>query len=57
MNEATQSFQIWLNAQEDQGFYLGKSGRLPAGAGQITFADMGMFICTHLLRTLALPIT
>ncbi|KAF8487633.1 hypothetical protein JB92DRAFT_2759088 [Gautieria morchelliformis] len=40
MNEGTQSFQIWLNAQDDQGFYLGQSGQLPSGAGQITFADM-----------------
>lgn len=34
------SFQIWLNKKE-KGYVLAKEGRLPKGAGQITFADMG----------------
>jgi hypothetical protein len=34
------TYQIWLNRKE-KGYVLAKEGRLPKGAGQVTFADMG----------------
>ncbi|KAI9092668.1 hypothetical protein DFS34DRAFT_632718 [Phlyctochytrium arcticum] len=33
------SFEVWLNTI-DQGFVFGKRGPLPAGSGQLSFADM-----------------
>ncbi|KAF8590510.1 hypothetical protein K439DRAFT_1381934 [Ramaria rubella] len=40
INGEAQQFQIWINANEDEGFYLGHAGQLLIGSGQITFADM-----------------
>jgi integrin alpha FG-GAP repeat containing protein 1 len=34
------SYQIWIN-KKDNGFELARTGSLPKGTGQITFADIG----------------
>ncbi|KAF8520193.1 hypothetical protein BU17DRAFT_46898 [Hysterangium stoloniferum] len=39
-SDGSQTFQIWLNTPETEGFHLGSTGQLPPGSGRITFADM-----------------
>jgi integrin alpha FG-GAP repeat containing protein 1 len=39
--DAQKYFEIWVNSKDD-GFVLGISSDLPEGAGQISFADIGL---------------
>jgi hypothetical protein len=41
---ADNTYEIWTNDKNNDGFRKARTGKLPTGIQQITFADMSMFI-------------